>query len=276
MHEGPSDAAMAHDRPTDDRLPHGGAFGADRNDHARAPIPRQLFYVIGESPCPYLSGRWERKLVTELSGPGADDVYSRLSRGGFRRSHRFAYRPACGGCNACVPVRIRAHDFRLRRGLGRIARHNADLALTWAPPVATGEQFDLFARYIRIRHGDGEMADMAADDYRILVEDTAIDSRLMELRLDGRLLACCIADRVDDGFSAVYSFFDPDENRRSLGTYSVIRLVEETRRLSLPFVYLGYWIAQSPKMAYKARFKPLEALGRDGWKPLDDSEYYQK
>ncbi len=232
------------------------------------PAPR-LFMVTSELPCPYLPGRFERKLVTDLTGAGAQEHYELLSRAGFRRSHSIAYRPACSGCSACVPVRIVVAGFRPGASLTRIGRRNADLTLSITQPRATREQYGLFGRYLDHRHGDGEMAGMDFHDYRAMIEDTAVDSRMLELRDAGdTLVAACLADWTSDGVSAVYSFFTPEESRRSLGTLMILRLVDAARSDRLPFVYLGYWIQNSPKMAYKSRFRPLEAFGAQGWRPL--------
>ena len=225
-----------------------------------------VFLLTREASCPYLPGRRERKLVTELAGPDASENYDLLSRAGFRRSHAVAYRPACQGCQECVPVRVLVDEFQLGRSLRRVARRNAMLKSTVRPAQATSEQFALFTRYLGWRHGDGEMAGMGFADYRSMIDDTPIDSGLLEFRDDAdALAACCLVDRSSDGLSAVYSFFDPDRAADSLGSFIVLRLIEEARRRGLPYVYLGYWIAASRKMAYKTRFRPLEALGPEGW-----------
>ncbi len=224
------------------------------------------FLLTREAACPYLPGRRERKLVTELAGPDAVETYDLLSRAGFRRSHAVAYRPACHGCQACIPVRVPVATFRPGKSLRRVARRNANLAVSLRPARATTEQFALFGRYLARRHGDGEMAGMGFADYRSMVEDTPIDSGVVELRNGaGNLVGCCLVDRSADGLSAVYSFFDPDLAPDSLGSYIVLRLIEEARRRNLPYVYLGYWIAASRKMAYKIRFRPLESFGPEGW-----------
>ena len=232
------------------------------------PAPR-LFMVTSELPCPYLPGRFERKLVTELTGAGAQEHYELLSRAGFRRSHSIAYRPACTGCSACVPVRIVVADFRPGASMARVRRRNGDLTLSITVPRATREQYGLFGRYLDQRHGDGEMAGMDFRDYRAMVEDTAVDTRMLELRdASDTLVAACLADWSADGVSAVYSFFAPEEPRRSLGTDTILRLVDAARADRLPFVYLGYWIQNSRKMGYKSRFRPLEAFGSQGWQLL--------
>ncbi|MGF1612119.1 MAG: arginyltransferase [Kiloniellales bacterium] len=231
--------------------------------------PAQTFYVLNETPCPYLPERRERKLITELRGSNAAETFSRLSRAGFRRSHGFAYRPACSGCAACVPVRVLADRFRLSRSFQRILRFNQDVRIANRPPQVSHEQFAVFDRYIGTRHGDGEMAGMTFRDYRAMVEETRLDTCVTEFRSGaGRLIGACLADWLEDGPSAVYSFFDPAYSRQSPGTYMILWLIEEARRRRLPHVYLGYWIASSRKMAYKARFQPIEGLGPDGWRPL--------
>jgi arginine-tRNA-protein transferase len=231
--------------------------------------PAQQYYVLTESCCPYLPGRRERKLITELGKEQGTEFYGLLSRAGFRRSHGFAYRPACTGCTACVPVRVAAYAFNPSRSLRRIARANAALHAEQRPPRATLEQFQLFSRYIGARHDDGEMDGMTFADYRGMVEHTRIDTRMIEFRSEnGRLVAACLADWLPDGPSAVYSFFDPAATQRSLGNYMVVWLIHAARDEGLPHVYLGYWIEQSPKMSYKTRFRPLEALGPDGWRTL--------
>lgn len=232
-------------------------------------IPPQHFYRTASLACPYLPGHTERKLITELAGQHAVGFYNALSRAGFRRSHHLAYRPACLRCAACVPVRIPVARFAASRSLRRIQRINADLTVRLAEPIATVEQFRLFARYQRSRHADSDMASMTFGDFRAMIEDSPVASRLVELRHgDGSLAGACLVDLLDDGLSAVYSFYEPTEPRRSLGTHLVLALVEEARRRGLPYAYLGYWIAESRKMAYKARFRPLQGLGPEGWRDL--------
>ncbi len=229
--------------------------------------PDRFFFGTRVLPCPYIPGRQERKVVTDLSGPGADELYERMSRAGFRRSHGLAYRPACPNCSACIPIRICTDGFETTRSIRRVARINADLAAEDLSAIATVEQFRLFARYQRSRHGGGDMSSMTFSDYRSMVEDTPIDTRLVEFRnRDGALVGVMLADRLGDSLSAVYSFFAPDQPRRSLGTYMVYWLVERAAAGGLPHVYLGYWIEECAKMAYKVRFRPVEILGSGGWR----------
>ncbi len=234
-----------------------------------SPPSAARFYYSAPAPCPYIDGRVERRIFADLSGPSAAFSYDLLSEAGFRRSLGFAYRPACPGCNACVPVRIPAREFVQTRSWRRVVALNADLEISWAPARASMEQFDLFQRYQTARHADGDMARMDLGDFKTMVEVGALGSMIAEIRdARGRLLGGCLTDRMARGMSAVYSFFDPDEERRSLGSLAVLWLIEQTVREGLDFVYLGYWIAESRKMAYKARFQPLESLTRDGWKRI--------
>ena len=231
--------------------------------------PLRPFYRTTALPCPYVEHRRERKLITEISGADSLRFYSELSRAGFRRSHHLAYRPACAGCTACVPVRVAARDFVPARSARRIIALNSDLETGLVPARAAAEQYRLFTRYQRSRHADSDMASMTYGDYRAMVEDSPVETVLAEFRgADHRLVSACLLDVLDDGLSAVYSFFDPAEPKRSLGTFMILALIQEARRLNLPYVYLGYWVGESAKMAYKTRFRPLEALGPKGWAPL--------
>jgi leucyl-tRNA---protein transferase len=234
------------------------------------PVPgTRFFFATAPIPCPYLPGRMERRLVAELGSSDAVAFHDTLSQAGFRRSHRFAYVPVCRECNACATVRILAKGFHPRRSYRRLLARNADLTGSEAPALATTEQYALFRAYQSVRHRDGEMARMDFYDYQALVEDTPVNTAVIEFRdPQGHLVAACISDRVADGFSAVYSFFQPDMPRRGLGTYMILWLVERARALQLPHVYLGFWVADCPKMAYKASFQPLEAYTPEGWKPL--------
>ena len=230
------------------------------------PGPAPQFFATTSVPCPYVPGRAERKLIVELGGRGAAAFYDDLSRAGFRRSHRFAYRPACRQCAACVPVRIAVERFADSRSTRRVRNLNRDLAAQLVPSRATPEQFRLFAAYQHSRHRDSDMAGMSYADYRSMVEDSAVRTAIAEFRdPDGALAAVALFDRLDDGFSAVYTFYDPSRGKQSLGTWSILWLVEECCHQGLPFVYLGYWIAESPKMAYKARFPALERLTDRAW-----------
>ena len=228
--------------------------------------PDRFFFGTRSLPCPYIAGQTERKVVTDLTGNNAEELYERLSRAGFRRSHNLAYRPACPTCNACIPARIAARDFEMTRSFRRVMATNSDVTVDDMDAMATVEQYRLFSAYQQARHEGGDMSGMAFNDYRSMVEDTPVKSRTVEFRDDeGNLLAIMLMDRMEDSLSAVYSFFDGNMGRRSLGTFMILWMVEYARTLGLPYVYLGYWINGSDKMAYKDRFQPLEVLGNDGW-----------
>lgn len=237
----------------------------------RLQLPLRHFFATPPTPCPYLTHRLERKVVTLLAGDDPDGLHDTLSQAGFRRSQDLAYRPACDDCSACIPVRIPVADFQPSRSLRRILSRHDDITVTETPPVATREHFLLFRRYLLNRHRGGGMAEMDFADYRAMIEDTPVDSHLLELRqANGALYGVCLCDRMRDGISLVYSFFNTDLEARSPGTFIVLSAIARARALGLSHVYLGYWIAESPKMAYKARFRPLERLGADGWTLLKD------
>lgn len=233
------------------------------------------FYLSGPLPCPYLPGRVERKLFTRLTAePETDaEINSTLTRAGFRRSHDIVYRPACHECNACIPVRIPVRAFEPSRSLRRIAAMNRDLVLEVTGTETTDEQYRLFMNYQIMRHPDSDMARMSRHDFVLMLSEGQAATHMYQLRApSGELVAGLITDYVSDGYSAVYSFFSPKEKRRSLGAQLILTLIDEAERNGLPYVYLGYWIAASRKMAYKARFQPLQALGPQGWDWLNLTE----
>lgn len=228
-----------------------------------------LYFSTDLASCPYLDDRLERRLVVSLEDDSSADNYDRLVLAGFRRSQTFAYRPTCPGCRACVPIRIPVDRFEMTRSWRRTLRHNQDLTAAERPSKATEEQFMLFERYLMERHAEGGMANMGWNEYRAMVEDSPKNSLIVEWRRDdGTLAGVSITDRFKSGLSGVYKFFDPDEPKRSLGTQIILWHIQRAAELSLPYVYLGYWIAGSPKMAYKARFRPLEHLTPAGWQPM--------
>lgn len=229
------------------------------------------FYRSSALPCPYILGQLERKLFTRLPVHDPDNLNGKLTVGGFRRSHEFVYRPICDHCQACKPVRIVASRFQPSRNVRRLLKRNDDLTLRTAPCVPTSEQYRLFARYQARRHGDGDMASMGPEDYAAMIREGSEHSSLLEWRLDEQLVAVILIDHVIDGVSAVYSFFDPAMPDRSLGRFMVNALARRTLDQGLSHVYLGYWIAQSRKMAYKAEFQPLEVLEAGTWTPFEGS-----
>jgi len=211
-----------------------------------------------------------------LLGNDAIALNDALSEAGFRRSQTIAYRPACENCNACVSVRIRADDFFPSRGFKRILSANSDVSRVATNGKATQEQFALLRTYLDARHDEGGMADMTALDYVSMAEDSTVRTELVEYRTaktssgDGELLGVALTDVLSDGLSMVYTFYDVAQSPRSLGTHLILDHVQEAQRRGLPYVYLGYWIDGCRKMSYKARFKPLEALTKDGWRPFEE------
>jgi arginine-tRNA-protein transferase len=218
----------------------------------------------------------ERKVFARLSGTLAQPLNEALTHSGFRRSQMIAYRPACEGCSACISVRIVVKDFASSRGQRRTLKRNTDLVRTEVPAEATREQFALLRTYLDSRHAGGGMSDMGLFDYVAMVEETPVSTHIVEYRKksgsdeQGSLMACALTDVLRDGLSMVYSFYHPGEIARSLGSSMILDHVEAARARGLDYVYLGYWIEGSEKMDYKARFKPLEALGPEGWARLID------
>lgn len=233
------------------------------------------FYITTPQPCPYLAGRYEKKVFTHLLGDNAISLNNVLTQSGFRRSQNIAYRPACDGCSACVSVRVLVDEFEPNKGFRRVLARNEDITSEERPARATQEQFALLRSYLDRRHAEGGMVDMTALDYVSMVEDTTVLTSLFEYRLPAGgtgearpLIAAALTDRLEDGLSMVYSFFDPAAVERSLGTFMVLDHIRRAKALGLPYVYLGYWVADCRKMAYKMRFRPQEALGMDGWERI--------
>jgi arginine-tRNA-protein transferase len=228
------------------------------------------FYSTDLAPCPYLPGRQERRLVALVEAEGGNARLDLLTEAGFRRSQGFLYKPVCPGCRACVPVRIVVDGFVPGRSFRRVLKRNADLRWCERPAATSDEQFALFHRYLRHRHRDGGMLRMDREAYREMVEMAPDSTRVVEFRdADGALVGFSLTDHLRSGLSGVYKFFAPEmEARRSLGTFIILWHVQRARDLGLPCVYLGYWIRESRKMAYKARFAPLEQLDGHVWRPL--------
>ncbi|MFG1277241.1 arginyltransferase [Xanthobacter autotrophicus] len=238
------------------------------------------FYLTAPSPCPYLPGREERKVFTHLVGDKAASLNDVLTQGGFRRSQSIAYRPACEGCKACVSVRICVDDFTASRSFRRVQADNADLIGQIKPATPSSEQYALFRSYVTGRHGTGGMADMSVLDYAMMVEDTHVHTRLVEYRKrgpdsriiprgTGDLMAVALTDVLTDGLSMVYSFYNPQVQNRSLGTFLILDHITRARQMGLPYVYLGYWVQGSRKMDYKRRYLPQERLTPHGWERVE-------
>src|SRR5205085_4968330 len=231
------------------------------------------------SPCPYLPGKGERKVFTELPGRHASELNEALGRIGFRRSQSVAYRPSCIDCSACVSVRVLAAEFEATATQRKLLRRHADLEVSACKPWTTEEQYQLLRRYLAARHPGGGMAEMDEGDFSDMVEQTPVRTYVIEYRAPsvggrpGRLVGACLSDQQSDGLSMIYSFFDVGPAaRKGLGTYIILDHVIRAARAGLPYVYLGYWVEGSTRMAYKTGFKPLERLGRDGWRRMDADE----
>jgi len=234
------------------------------------------FFMTAPNTCGYLPDKVERKVFTHLVGMRAAALNDLLTQAGFRRSQTIAYRPACDQCSACVSVRVPVDEFEPSRNMKRVLEANSDLVGLTIPNKATSEQYSLFRSYLGDRHSDGGMIDMSVLDFSLMIEDSHVDTTLIEYRrrgpdtfINGRgtgpLIATALTDILSDGLSMVYSFFDPELSDRSLGTYMILDHIQRTKKQGLPYLYLGYWINGSKKMDYKARFMPQERLGLNGW-----------
>lgn len=231
------------------------------------------FYLTGPETCPYLPNRLERKVFTTLDDTDAALLNEALTHAGFRRSQNISYRPACDMCSECVSMRIDTLNFAFDAKWRRILAKNADIYWQAKSPMATEEHFNLITRYINARHENGGMSDMNEDDFAAMIEDCAPNSLLFEFRLkidcelgkENELVAGLIVDELSDGNSLIYSYFKPDFPKYSLGSFIILAQIAHLKTINKPFLYLGYWIKNSPKMKYKSRFKPFQILGNRGW-----------
>ena len=230
------------------------------------------FFVTSPTPCPYLPGRQERKVFTELTGAHASELNDALGKIGFRRSQGVAYRPSCISCSACISVRVVASEFAPNASQRKVLKRHADLEVTATRPWSTDEQFQLLRRYLDLRHPTGGMAGMDEIDYADMVEQSPVNSFVIEYRepsvggRPGRLVGACLTDQQGDGLSMIYSFFAADdEDRPGLGNFIIMDHILRAASANLPYVYLGYWIQGSSRMEYKIKFRPIERLGPDGW-----------
>lgn len=223
------------------------------------------FFATPPHSCSYLD---DRKATTLFVDPAAEidnGMYSALSALGFRRSGRHVYRPHCEGCSACIPVRIPAEEFSRRRSQARVWRRNEDLRVEISPARITDENYELYARYIIRRHRDGDMFPPSPDQFRSFLLCEWSETLFVEFRANDRLVAVAVTDQVSDGLSAIYTFYDPDLPRRSLGVYAILWQLQYARDTGREHLYLGYWIKQCQKMSYKTDYRPLQMFVGERW-----------
>lgn len=240
------------------------------------------FFITDAAECPYLPDRQERKVFTHLSGNDPCVLHDALTHGGFRRSQNIAYRPACPECAACVSVRIQVDRFNWTKSFRRVLKRADHIQSQLVDAEVTSEHYSLFSDYVQHRHHDGGMADMSVVDFSTMVESSPVRTKLVEYRIrsqislagpvteSGELVGVSLTDVLGDGLSMIYSFFDPTLERLSPGSLMILDHVRLAQKMGLPYVYLGYWIEGSRKMAYKDRFRPLERLGPEGWETIPD------
>lgn len=231
-------------------------------------------YISHPHECAYLPEQQSSSLFVDPAFPVDTQLYGLLLQNGFRRSGDLVYRPHCEHCNACIPIRIPVDRFQPGKTQKRIWRKNRDLEVRTGPPEYSDAHFELYCRYQRARHRDGTMDNPDPERYRQFLLSQHIDGMFLELYLDDVLLAVAVADRVADGLSAVYTFFDPEYDKRSLGVYAVLLEIEEARTRGLDWLYLGYWIRECRKMSYKNQYRPFQIFKGEQWLEYDDGEVY--
>ncbi len=233
---------------------------------------RLILYLSAPHPCSYLAGQETQSLFADPQAPMDTRIYSHLVKRGFRRSGRLVYQPHCPTCRQCRSARVPVATFQPRRRHRRVLRANRDLRIVPVPPGFCEEHFTLYQRYTRARHAGGNMAESSAQEYLDFLVADWCATDFLEIRLGERLLGVAVTDRLSDGLSAVYTFFDPDQPRRSLGTWAILAQIERARELGLSWLYLGYWIRDCEKMRYKTGFRPIELYDGQGWRRFETGE----
>lgn len=226
------------------------------------------FYQTPTHPCGYLPNRYSVNIFADPNQEISTQTYSWLIDNGFRRNGSHLYRPRCPDCNACVPTRVCVEEFKPNRSQKRALKLNQDLELCEVQNDFKQEHFDLYSKYLQSRHGDGPMSQSTRKDYEEFILGTWSETKLLEFRLDKKLISVAVFDVLPQGLSAVYTFFDTDHENRSLGTLAILQLIQHTKELKLPYLYLGYWIEESQKMSYKVNFKPVEGYVDKNWQQL--------
>ncbi len=242
----------------------------DKRLHRSKPLPMRLSMRSG---CPYIIGKTEQRIAVDIDFQPS--VHDSLARAGFRRVENWVYKPACPNCNACMPWRVNVRKFRPSRNMTRILSTNRDLTRSRGEARPTEQHYQLFKSYVSNRHDDGQMARMDRDDFNSMISNSPIETMLIDyFDQNQKLVGSVLTDMQQDGMSAVYSFFDPAAAHRSVGTYMIIDLINFADELKLPWLYLGYYVAQSPKMRYKARFQPAEIFHNGAWQLYDNGNKF--
>lgn len=229
----------------------------------------EFYRHIEDSPCGYLSDKVSNSIFIDPDSGPTEEQLNLLHLNGFRRSGRLVYRPDCPACNACHSSRIINRDFAPSKNQKKAISRNKDLRLRWVEPEFYSEHYQLYEEYIQKRHFEGDMYPASEDQYRGFLIDGHGTHKFLEARdQQDKLIACCVVDIFYDGLSAIYCYFDPDKDKRSLGRYMVMALVSQGISMDLPYTYLGYWIKESSKMNYKANYQPLEVFDGQIWRKL--------
>lgn len=231
-------------------------------------LSKLRFFKTPAHDCSYLPGRQATTLFVDPSAEVGTDLYTALSSAGFRRSGEHIYRPYCDGCTACIPVRVPAQEFRLARRQKRNLKANLDVVVKTQLPYFSEHYYKLYERYITDRHSDGDMYPPSRDQFNSFLVEGRKEALFFELTVEKVLVGVAVVDQLNDGLSAIYTFFEPGFSDRALGNFAVLWIIEETRRRGLPYVYLGYWIKQCQKMSYKMDYQPLQMFINNQWIPM--------